>query len=447
MQALSHALLSRAAEARCGLLLAPQPSAVQACDVAGLANWAVPPDPAEAWQTVSGAVGWSDAQARAAAIAEGLERLAAAQVPLPVRRRADLAACGERMLDESQFALFSPAQHQTPGFAWPLTRSPDDGFAPVHCLLPNLLKGGADTAPPAPVWVPQELVGLGPRSGVARLPSTSSGLAAHGDGVHGPWLALLRAAQELLERDALTVTWLHGLGGREIAVPAHWQARATRLGGTLRAFDLTQAWNPHPVIAVTGGAPQQGQPRWVLGVACRASAAQALDKAALEWAQSLAFAGYMLSERAHELPREAAELRRFDEHAAFYSLRPELWLQVPLLRHAEPVCALSADAQSEEPGRGNQDFTQEKQRARMHLLQLTQSLQDAGITLLYRELTTRDVAAAGLRVMRVISPELALLHSDERAPFLGGRTADWRWRYPWAQPHGPFPNPLPHPLG
>ncbi|MFT4243004.1 MAG: YcaO-like family protein [Acidovorax sp.] len=432
MQALSQLLLARAAQARCGLLLAPQRSAAQASDVAGLANWAVPPDPAEAWQTVSGAVGWSHADARAAAIAEGLERLAAAQVPLPLRSRADLAQAGERVVDEDGFALFSPAQRQSPGFAWPMPPSPQDWFAPVHPLLPGLPPGTA------PVWVPQELVGLGPRRGAARLPSTSSGLAAHADGAHGPWLALLRAAQELLERDALTVTWLHGLGGREIAVPAHWQARAARLGGVLRAFDITQAWNPHPVIAVLGGAPWQGQPRWVLGMACRATAAAALEKAALEWAQSLAFAGYMLGERAQALPREPAQLRRFDEHAAFYSLRPDLWAQIPLLRHARPA---------EEKHGGGQDMPDERALALAQLNHLLERLRGAGIDLLYRELTTRDVAATGLRVMRVLSPQLAQLHADESAPFLGGRTVDWRWRYPWAQPHGPFPNPLPHPLG
>ncbi|ARU06892.1 hypothetical protein CCO03_15155 [Comamonas serinivorans] len=466
--------------------------------MAGLANWAVPADPAEAWQTVSGAVGWGDEAARAGAIAEGLERLAAAQVPLPLRTRASLAAdAGASWLDVDDFALFSPAQREAAGFPWPMRSAPGDLFAEVHRLRPGRLQGrnspvagaAGDSGQPAhaggavptgqragagqadTVWVPQELVGLGPRQGVARLPSTSSGLAAHRDGVQGPWLALLRALQELLERDALTVTWLHGLGGQEIAVPAHWQARAARLGGELRAFNLTQAWNPQRVVAVAGGAPQQGQPRWVLGVACRASVAEALEKAALEWAQSLAFAGYMLRERAHRLPREAARLRRFDEHAAFYSLRPDLWPQWPLLRHAQPCTATALEPSATWPGTTPAAATRVEWiatpavaaqpataaaaapiggaggTAQAQVEALVQRLHQAGIELLYRELTTRDVAAAGVRVMRAVSPQLAQLHADERAPFLGGRTSDWRWRYPQAQPHGPFPNPLPHPLG
>jgi len=57
------------------------------------------------------------------------------------------------------------------------------------------------------------------------------------------------------------------------------------------------------------------------------------------------------------------------------------------------------------------------------------------------------VAAAGLRVMRVLSPALSGLHADERAPFLGGRCRDVAWRYPGVPHGGAFPNPFPHPLG
>ena len=437
---LSLALLRKATHARCGLLLTPQPALTQACDVAGLHNWAVPADATEAWQSVSGAVAWQTQAAQAGAIAEGLERLAAAQVPLVLRTRAQLREAGtaaDAMVDETRFALYSAAQRAAQGAVWPMSAHDDDLFAQVH----RLRFGEA----PSSVWVPQELVGLGPREGMARMPSTSSGLAAHRDSVHGPWLALLRATQELLERDAFAVTWLHGLGGREVDVPAPWRQRAHALGGTLRAFDLTQAWNPHPVVALMGGAPMEGAPRWVLGLACRATLPEAMEKAALEWAQSLAFAGYMLRERAGELPREAADLRNFDEHAAFYSLRPELWHGMPLLAHARPLQS-AAFTQANE-GAAGQGIDADLRAAKPQLQALAQALQHADVDLLYRELTTRDVGAAGLRVMRVLSPQLAQLHADERAPFLGGRTADWRWRYPDAQAHGPFPNPMPHPLG
>ncbi|MDO5692508.1 MAG: YcaO-like family protein [Pseudomonadota bacterium] len=423
---LSRHLLRRAASARAGLVPAVHRLAPESCDVPHLVNASVPADRSNAWQTPSGAVAANAHEAEAGAIAEALERLAAAQVPLPLRRRASLPA--QERLDEPAFALFSDAQRHTPGFQWPLHAGPDDWFAPVWCLHDNRR-----------LWVPQELVGLGPRMGSARLPSTSSGLAAQRAGTQGPWLALLRAVQELLERDALTVTWLCGLGGREIALPEGWRHAIAALDGhdgQVHAFDLTQRWNPHPVVAVAGSIACDGRPRPVLGMACRATRADALHKAAQEWAQSLAYVRHLTqgAARAHPLPTEPAELRRFDEHAAFYTLRPELWPRTALLAHRAPW--------QPPPETATPPATP---LAQLQVLQA--ALRAHGIQVLYRDLTTTDVAATGLVVMRALSPQLSALHADERAPFLGGRTDDAEWRYPGARRHTAFPNPLPHPLG
>ena len=428
---LSRHLLDRAAGTRCGLVLPAHGVEPQACDTLGplldgltLANAAVPGDPVNAWQTVSGAVGVDEDAARQGAIAEALERLAAARVDLPLRTRASLDPA--LRLDEEAFALFSPAQRHADGFPWPMVRRDTDLFAPVHHLGDNRER-----------WVPQELVGLGPRAGDARMPSTSSGLAAWRDAADGPWLAVLRAAQEVLERDALAVTWLNGLGGRRLDAPARWQDFVAERGGELAVFDLTQAWNPHPVIAVAGGMPCQGRPRHVLGIACRATAGAALHKALMEWAQSLAFAAHLAARQSGSLPREPERLRRFDEHAVFYTLRPELWRQTALLAHAESA-GRAAPAPVADEGIASPAEA-------VH--GVVEALGAHGVDLYYRELTTVDVAACGLRVVRVLSPQLSGLHADERAPFLGGRCGDVAWRYPGSTRHTVFPNPLPHPLG
>lgn len=422
MQRLSQVLLESAAQSRCGLLLAPRLLRQEPGDMPGVFNAAVPEDPVNAWQTISGAVARDRDNAIAGAIAEGLERLAAARVVLPTRMRRDVPT--SRLLDEDTLALFSAEQRQRLDFPWPLKPSPDDAFIAMHRLHDN-----------AEFWVPQECVGLGPRVGTARMPSTSSGLAAHKDADAGPWLALLRAAQEILERDALAVTWINGLGGRQIPMPASLLKNVQTLGGQAYAFDLTQQWNPHPVVAVAGHAACEGVERYALGIACRASYSEAMEKASLEWAQGLTFAGHMSRTRRHELPTEPEQLRRFDEHAAFYTLRPELWAKTAFIAHRTPHTPppdTSTDAHTSDAAM---------------LQALEHALRIAGIDLYYRELTTPDVADAGLRVMRVLSPQLTGLHADERAPFLGGRCHDVTWRYPHASRHSRFPNPLPHPLG
>jgi ribosomal protein S12 methylthiotransferase accessory factor len=413
-----------AADARTGICLPWHRAGAVAWEVPGMVHVAVPAEPVNAWQGVSGAVAWRDAgQACEAAIAEALERYAAARAALPVRRRADLG--GETVWHEDRFALYSPTQRAQPDFPWPMAEHEDDGFSPVWRMHDNQL-----------VWVPQELVGLGVREGQPRMPSTSSGLAAQKDAAGAaPWRALLRATQEILERDALAVSWLNGLGGREFPLPAHHADVVAALGAEVVALDLTQVWNPHPVIAVMGRHQAQGQTRHAFGIACRHTTDDALDKAWLEWAQSLRFADHLA--RHGSVPADPRALRRFDEHAAYYTCHPQGWAQLPLLHHRTT---------SEAPPR-RADPTGPPPSDVVQLQILVERLLAEGVELAYRELTPPDVAQAGLRVVRVLSPQLSLLHADERAPFLGGRAGDWGWRYPQALAHHPLSNPWPHPLG
>lgn len=419
---LSQHLLLSAAHQRSGVVRAVHDVPATASDLPGLANATVLPDAANPWQGVAGGVALHDpAQARMAAVAEALERYCAGTTPRQLRHRASIPAA--QRIDEPQWSLFSDAQRAGPGFPWPLPCSPDDGFVQVFHLATN-----------EPAWVPQELLGLGIAEGTMRLPSTSSGLAAHADSQPGPWLALLRGLQEVLERDALAVTWLHGLGGAELPLPPDLAEVAAGLGAQVHAFDLTQRWNPQAVVAVAGRLDVEGRPRHAFGIACRATPGEALRKAWLEWAQSLRYADHLCRQTGTRIPEAAGELREFNQHAAYYTAHPAGWARLPLIAHRQPA-----------PARG--PVADAPTSAAAQLQQAVHALQAEGIATYYRELTTPDVAQAGLRVVRVLAPLLTPLHADERAPFLGGHCHDLAWRYPQARAHGPFPNPWPHPLG
>ena len=427
--ALSNNLLMAATHARTGIVLPARDVPSEPCDVSGIVNVAVPAEPSNAWQGTAGAVAFGDwRQARQAAVAEALERYAASRTMLPAQPRRVLEArageCDAAMLDGADFALFSEEQLATPSFPWRIMAGPDDVFMPMFRLSDNRI-----------VWVPREMVGLGVKDGKARWPTTSSGLAAQRDSAGtGPWRAVLRAAQEVLERDALAVAWLNGLGGREIGLPASYADAVRAMGAEVHALDLTQQWNPHPVVAVMGRMDAQGRARHAFGIACRASVAEALDKAWLEWAQSLRYAEFMRHQDGFRVPQNPEELRQFSEHAAYYTFYPQGWSELPLLRFRTPAAPPHGAAKA-----SYDDAAQ--------LAELVPKLADAGVDLYYQELTTADVAQAGLRVLRVAAPMLSPLHADERAPFLGGRCTDIGWRYPGAVRHTAVPNPWPHPLG
>src|SRR5262249_9449280 len=246
-----------------------------------------------------------------AAIGEALERYAAATVRLPERSRADLA--GREVLDLTGFSLFGDEQRRRADFPHADLYETDTSYTNVYALAGH-----------REVWVPSALVGL---SGVSAV-TTSSGLAAGAS----PHAALLRALQELVERDALMVTWLHGVPGRRVELTPPFAETVAELGGDVACIDATPEYSPHPVALVCGQLPLRGHPRYSLGAACRETWAAAAEKAYLEWLQGVTFAGYYLAHDRRGRCDAPGDVRTFDDHAVYYTLHPDEWPELPLLR-------------------------------------------------------------------------------------------------------------------
>lgn len=394
---------------RHGIVLPPMPVPRLPADPRRVFHASVAREDGPALASAGGGVGTTPAQAEAAAIAEALERYAANVVALPTVAWAE--AAGTHRLGFANFTLHSPAQRAEPLLA-DVGYSDEPRLTPVWRLADN-----------QQTFVPSAVVGLSPTYGSL---STSSGLAA----AFSPDLALLRATQELIERDAFMGTWLHQLPGREVTHSPTADDIAA-LGGWLRAFDLTPAWSPHVVAAVVGMIPLGGRPRFSIGLACRSTWTEAATKAELECLQGTVFAGHHLAGQPELGGLTPDAVTDFDRHAVFYTARPERVVSLPLLQSVprpEPASSPAKDASVE-------------------LAHLVDHLAGAGVDLFYRELTTVDLRQIGLRVVRVLAPSLTPIHHDHRLPFLGGTTADRTWRYPDLEPLGPFPSPHPHPLG
>ncbi|HEX2681875.1 MAG TPA: YcaO-like family protein, partial [Candidatus Dormibacteraeota bacterium] len=278
----------------------------------------------------------------------------------------------------------------------------------------------------APAWLPSMLVGMGPEGGGV---TTSSGLAA----ATSPYVALLRAMQEIVERDALMITWLHGVPGRRVNLDAMYDDPARVRGGQVACFDATPDYSPHPVALVLGHMPFRGRARCALGAACRETWADAVEKAHLEWVQGITFAGYRMGSESNHTYQSPLDVRTFDDHATYYSLRPGEWDRLPIFRgeldKRRPECPIAGS-----PGR--------------EVIRLASALRAAGIRVYYRELTTPDLRQVGAHVVRALSPELVPIFEDQRWPLLGGTAADVLSRYRWAAGLKlTFPSQFPHPLG
>jgi ribosomal protein S12 methylthiotransferase accessory factor len=396
-------LMLEAAGARHGIVSPAQPVPASPGEPAGFRNYAVPGrDRSAGWRTASGGAGWSESDAQLAAIGEALERYAAA-TPLAERDEppGDVEALG---IDE--YGLFSDEQRRHPAFPFRAIYETPGRWVRASAL-PDLTE----------TWVPSALVRLD--GDPAHALASSNGLA------FGLSLeqALVTAIRELVERDALTVAWLHSLPGREVTAPERWHGRLDGLHADVHLLDLSVAYCPWPVAAVAGSIPLRGRPRYSLGAGCHVSWAAAAEKAFLEWCQGVAFVAHFLREQPATSFSGPLDARTFDDHAVYYSVRSRDWASVPLLhtRRADPPAEARDSSLS--------------------------WIADSGVRIRYVVLRPVDLRQLGLWAVKAMSPDLVPIFPDQRWPHLGGACRDVARRFPDLAHHSRFPNPLPHPLG
>lgn len=109
-------LLARATDFRSGIVLPSRLVSSSPADIGGYFHAAVAPDPVSAWQSACGGIGCSALVAQRLAVAEALERYAAATCSFALKPRQQLT--GIKIIDYDQFALYSPSQYATPSFPW-----------------------------------------------------------------------------------------------------------------------------------------------------------------------------------------------------------------------------------------------------------------------------------------------------------------------------------------
>ncbi|MBU4099688.1 YcaO-like family protein [Patescibacteria group bacterium] len=413
---LKNNLIKTAANFRHGIVLPPQLIPNTPSDIEDIFNVGVPQNTPDIWASASGGIGRSYEEAELAAIGEAVERYAAGACELPKKLRTELKA--ENILPLESFSLFSEEQRRENGFPYSGLYEGEIIYTNIFSLYDN-----------SEYWAAIELVTLNKE--YSKVFSTSSGLAAGAS----PYSALLRALQEVIERDALMITWLHSIPGRQASFDTKYKEVVESKGGTLFCIDATPKYSPFPVVIMTGTLPIRGKPRVSLGCACRETYEAAVEKAFLEWSQGIIFAGYYSAAKPGLVYKHYNDIKTFDDHAVYYTIYPEEWGKVVLIK-GEMI-------------KNNPNKNKVLKGSAIDILtQAIGYLQKEKIRIYYRDLTTHDLRQIGVYSMRVLSPDLSPIFCHQKYPFLGGRIKDVYWRYPWAKKYKlHYPNPMPHPLG
>ena len=411
---LSKTLLLQSSNNRHGITLEPQRAKTSFSDIKEIIHVGVPGSIQSPWESAAGGIGRNEDDAKLAAIGEGIERYSASIYKLPLKKRDEIPK--DSRIDAEQWCLFTKEQRENPKF-------PFGNIYSDRCLYSNVF----DFQDNQEYWIPNPMVAL--RDDYQTGVPTSSGLAT------GPssYTALLRAIQELIERDALMISWLHSVPGRSIKIPKNYMNEVNKLKGEAWAFELTPDYSPFPVIAVAGGIMKQGKWRYSLGVACRETWQAALDKAYLEWNQGVLFAGIYEKHVDTKLIANPYKLKSFDEHAIFYTLHPDLWYQLPLFKNRDILVDIKVKGKAT--------------NLETSLNLIKKALMKNNIRMYYRDLTTIDAEQLGVKVIRASSPDLASIFAHQEWPLIGNLQNKLKSRYSWAPKNLEFPNLMPHPLG
>jgi ribosomal protein S12 methylthiotransferase accessory factor len=363
-------------------------------------------------------------RARAASLGEALERYSATYVP-PGLSFTSAAELGAYAVAPESFALFHERQH-VPGFPFaPFTRSTRLSFVE-----------GFSLADGRPAFLPAQLVylrhdGVEPKIGY----STSNGLAC------GPTLseAVLAALLEVVERDAMMLVWTNRLSLPRLTWlddPAlrrvDRQAFAVT-GLRYTAIDASAFFGVPAAIGLVHGAP--GDPAALgIGAGCSPTIGDAW-RACL--AEAFAVHRWLRGLLADEPPvlERVEDVRSLEDHTLFHG--------TPGRADAVAFLEASGDERSTTDVRDVPGGTPGEVVA-----EIVRRLHERGVAAYAVDVTSPDVEELGLKVARVVAPQLCALDVDGAAPYRGGERL-YRAAFEAGLVEAPLTfddlNPLPHP--
>ena len=342
--------------------------------------------------------GRTEAEATLSALGEAVERYSAYHWDVS---RVWTGLAEPDAITPADCVLYSEAQYNRgiPYSRW----SPEVGTSWIRGVE---LPSGAPVALPAALVY---LVGALPRREDYVAAVTSNGLAAGLDLTR----AILGGLYELIERDALMITWMNRLPAVRISTPNTGCFAASvirhyhRFDVTVSLFLLRTDQAPRVVLAVADNPAGDGPAR-VVGMGCDIDPGAAVDKAVFEMCQARPSeaARFRETNPAGRLKRYE-DVRDIDDHPGFHSLRA----------HAGEFAFLSSPADMVSITDLPRPVATDDAST---LAIVVEALRRGGARVAYADITAADVAATGMRVVRCVATGLQPIHFGFGEGRLGG---------------------------
>lgn len=381
---------------------------------------------------LTGGIGVDRAHARTKAIGEAIERYSAANYSYDDLILSTFLSAPSPCVRPDQFALYTNRQYADPSFPYEMFCH----STPVRWVSAlDLQTGTTALVPAAMVYLPYI---VDQEAGESRITQQiSTGLACHTDAAQ----ASLSAICEVIERDAVAITWQAMLGMPQICLESlspqnrDLVRRLQRPGRSITLLHLAMDHGVPVILSVMRSAVPDG-PALAVAAAAHPSPEQAISKSLEELAQTWLLAQSIKSIRPQFLPGSGFEFVTDPEsHAAFHCQHRNSHTAEVLFSSKTKV--MFKKIRNISTGNVIRDLTIVVDR-----------LKTLGHKVFLVDVTSEDVRSAGFIVVRAVIPGLHPLFMSHRFRALGGTRL---WEVPQRLgfagiTHEQGDNPFPHPF-
>lgn len=347
-------------------------------------------DPRAGGQMGSGK-GLDEVSAHIGAVGEAIERYSAARFNMANLKYASINQLTGDYIDPQDLVLYGKNQYNSPNFPFvPFKRKQK-----IHWNQGRWI--GSDKA----VWVPSLVTHFNfnapPQEQFSQV--SSNGLAAgqnHSD-------AAIRATYELIERDAMMLTWYAQLPCQRLKYDSQYQGKMrimiddlTSKGVTIELYLLDVGIHIPTVVCLALGNGMT-TPAASVSLSTHSDINVAMRKALLEQGHVFPYLCSLMGPN-HKIPRHVSEVQTLEDHAAYYFL-PDKLPAFDFMRQPEQYAI--------DPNQWSYPQVSNERELRQHLI-------NAGVDVAIIDVTSPDVALSPFSVARAVGVHMQPIHFGEQ---------------------------------
>lgn len=335
--------------------------------------------------------GLDEVSAHISAIGEAIERYSAARFRLSDLKYASIAQLTGDYVDPDTLVLYSKRQYHTPGFPFAPWRAEQK----IHWTRGHWI--GRET----PVWVPALVSYFNFSAPYKEQFSqvSSNGLAAGQSNED----AAIRATYELIERDAMMLTWYAQLPCQRLSLDSQYQGKMRLLiddiigRGIQLELYLLDVGIHVPTVVCLGLGDGINTPAVSVSLAAHGDIHVAMRKALLEQGHVMPYLCHLMNS-GHNIPRQVNEVQSLEDHAAYYFVGDKLaafhFMRQPAEMAMDPALWPYPPIQN--------------------AADLRQRLMAAKVDVAIVDVTSPDIALSPFRVARAVGVHMQPIHFGEQ---------------------------------